>query len=204
MKACIAVVFFAPVVAFAAGVTVNEPLSQNAITPVEDPHVRQYFYGELNNYPHTFQFSVKEDMHLFVKTDVPYASQHDHSIIVIKEERRGVSEVGRITYNEGTWQKEFDWLLGRSFRSQGALEAELSSGVYRVEVSSPENFGKYRLTIGTEQHTGLFSAYKTAVVGAYFFGGFFAIFFTPLMFVTLLVVGVVLYWRYRKYTQKHA
>jgi hypothetical protein len=63
----------------------------------------------------------------------------------------GVAEVGRLKANEIVWEKTRDSVLGLSFLKSKAFESEIGPGIYRIEVSTPDNVGKYMLTIGEER-----------------------------------------------------
>ena len=193
-----------PLFVFAADI-VNAPKTQNTITQIEEPARAQEIYGELHGYPHTFEFTVKEGMQLSLQVQIPQKSEYKKSLIVIKEERRGVSEVGRVSYDENDWQKDFDWRLGRGFETQEALETELGKGVYRIEVSSPENLGKYKLTLGTESRRGYFDQFSHAWTGALFFGVTpFAVLRSPIVLVTLFGLLVLLYFGRKHWKEKYA
>lgn len=204
MKFVLLTFVFAPAVVFAASF-VNEPASQHTVTPIEDLSEQLEIYGELKTHPHTFEFIVKENTPFFAEVQIPKGSQYSKSLIAIKEERRGVSEVGRITYNDGEWIEVFNWQLGRSFETQGPLEAELEQGVYRVEVSSPENLGKYKLTFGTEKKWGYVSNFAQAWSGALFFGATpFAVLRAPIVLLTFVVLIALFFLGRTYWKQKHA
>ena len=174
---------------------VHEPETQRSVATIDGVSLQQEVYGELKGYPHTFEFVVKESEQLSVEVAVPKKTEYKKSLIVIKEERRGVSEVGRVSYDADNWQKDFDWRIGRKFLTQGTLDAELGEGVYRIEVSSPENLGKYKLKIGTKRQWGYFGNFAHAWTGARFFGStVFSVLRAPIVLGTLLVVVGLWYW----------
>lgn len=191
-----------PLVSFAASV-IAKPENATIVLPLQSPQVPQEFFGQLSGFPHTFEFVVSENMpfraEVFARDTE--AQKNDISIIAIKEERRGVSEVGRTNAKIQSWEVQKDTLLVESFRKGGSLESELEPGVYRLEVSAPNNDGAYRLVIGTSPvKRGYF-----ANVGALFAvkqtysASLFSVFLSPLIYVPLLVMilGVLVFIGYR-------
>jgi hypothetical protein len=132
---------------------VAKPANQQAVLAVEDATTPFEYFGRLDDYPHTFEFEVYEAMPFKASVFVPdwEVQKNDISIIIIKEERRGVSEVGRTRINEQSWEAITDYKFVETFRNGGSLEGNLEPGVYRLEVSSPNNEGKYRMVWGTKK-----------------------------------------------------
>lgn len=184
-----------PISAVAAGELVYVPESQHAIGEISEPEKEQYLYGELSNFPHTFTFSVSEPMKISAMVSVPKDSQYKKSVIIIREEKNGVSEVGRVTYNETSWTGEFDARLGRSFFDAEVLSAEIEPGSYRLEVSSPDNHGKYKLRVGTEPNRQwFFTKLKERAAGAAFFGNsWLSALRAPLVSATVVVIVFLAY-----------
>lgn len=205
MKAFLTFLLFVPVFVFAAGEVVVVPESQHTITKIMEPEKEQHFYGELADYPHTFSFVVDEPLSLAVAVSVPKDSKYKKSIIVIREEKNGVSEVGRVTHNETAWTPAFDWRLGRGFLEAEHLTAEIEPGSYRLEVSSPDNHGKYKLMIGTESNRQwFFTRLKERATGARFFGdSWLSVLRAPLVTGTILVLMVLVYSTLRRIRRRY-
>jgi hypothetical protein len=180
-----------PLVSFAASV-IAKPENPTIVLPLQGPGVPQEFFGQLSGFPHTFEFVVSEKMPFKAEVFARDAEEqkNDVSIIAIKEERRGVSEVGRTNAKAESWEVQKDTVLAEAFRRGGALESELEPGVYRLEVSAPNNDGAYRLVLGTSPiKRGYF-----ANVGALFavkqaYGSsLFSVFLSPLIYVPFLII----------------
>jgi hypothetical protein len=148
-------VFFAysPLYAEAYTSIVAKPANQQAVLEVSDATIPFEYFGRLDDYPHTFEFELVEAMPFTARVFVPdwEVQKNDISILLVKEERRGVSEVGRTKIKEQSWEFVRDWKFVEDFRNGGSLEGNLEPGVYRLEVSSPNNEGKYRLVWGIKK-----------------------------------------------------
>lgn len=130
--------FLLPILAFAYTSVIANPETQTTVLPIANPQESQDFFGELTDFPHTFEFTVSKEF-LFSASvythDVP-DQKNDISIILIKEEKRGVSEIKRTKIGEQTWESKNDPLLVESFKSGGQIASVLKEGTYRLEVSS--------------------------------------------------------------------
>lgn len=115
---------------------------------ISNPTERSVFVGELKDFPHTYQFVVGDPFLFEAQVSVRPEGNTETSLIIIKEERRGVSEVDRRTGTTEVWSGYRDWPSGMKFQGSSILQAELEPGVYRLEVSSPDNSGRYRLDVG--------------------------------------------------------
>jgi hypothetical protein len=119
------------------------------------------YLGELTGDPHMYEFAIGAKTNLVLKvsqlnsdTPIPF------SLIAIKENNQnaGVTEVGRLKAADMLWDKKRNSTLGLTFLNSQTLEAEIGAGIYRVEVSTPDNLGRYMLTIGSEEvNPGYFS-----------------------------------------------
>jgi len=111
------------------------------------------YLGELSGYPQMYEFTLGQDEELYLSL-----SQADNeeivpfSVIVVRENDKngGVAEIGRLRSDEANWVRTKDSVLGISLLQTDSFTAPIGSGVYRVEVSTPDNEGKYMLTIGQD------------------------------------------------------
>jgi hypothetical protein len=151
MRILLCVILFLPFLAMAASV-VSSPEKASEVLQIEQIEVPQEYFGKLKGFPHTYEFAVGQTLPFKASVSVhdSEAQATDASLIVIKEEKRGVSEVGRTKGKNEAWGSEHDAMLIESFKNGGFIESELKPGVYRLEVSSPNNDATYRLVIGTE------------------------------------------------------
>lgn len=192
-----------PVSVWAAPATVVEQSSSFEIDVWENAVEEQDLYGTLEDFPHTFQFVADEGQRFQAELLVADSEQHDLSLILIKEEKRGVSEVGRVTGKDAQWAERSDRALGLSLFSSGVFERELAGGVYRLEVSAPDNTGNYRLLVGTESVGGGYIAgIRNAFVAHGHLGsGWWGAIMSPYIYLSLIVVlggWSLLYWKQKR------
>jgi hypothetical protein len=119
------------------------------------------YLGELSGDPHMYEFAIGAKTNLVLRvsqlnsdTTIPF------SLIAIKENNQnaGVTEVGRLKSSDVVWDINRNSTLGLTFLNSQTLEAEINPGIYRVEVSTPDNLGRYMLTIGAVAvNSGYFS-----------------------------------------------
>jgi hypothetical protein len=152
---CIGVIgLFASTVTFAYNPNFNKttvPYDISVMNP--NVEIKAEYLGELTGYPQMYEFAIGTDKNLVLKlkqldnnTPIPF------SLIVVRENNNkgGVSEVGRIKAVDAEWAKINDSVLGLTFLQGKEFNTNIGTGVYRVEVSTPDNFGKYLLEVGTE------------------------------------------------------
>lgn len=202
MRSLLLALLFFPLCVFAYTSVIADPANDKIVLPIANAEVPQEHFGKLLGFPHTFEFKVTEAMpfkaHIAVQDTLE--QKNDISIIVIKQERRGVSEVGRTRIKDQAWETQKDVLLAETFRSGGRLEAQLEPGMYKLEVSSPDNVGKYKLEWGT---TKLKRSYFENVrvlfeVKSFLDSSPFSAFLSPLLYIPLLLLlliacGVLIY-----------
>ncbi len=129
------------------------------IDTIEDPELSQAFYGELTGFPHTFEIRAKEPFTLSLQILQPdiESSIRNISGIAIKDLGRGkrVEEVTRLHARDALWESEYEpwggdrYLIGPSFKQ------ELSEGIYRIEIHTPDNLEKYVLVVGSREEMTL-------------------------------------------------
>ncbi len=188
-------VLLMPLCVFAYTSVITKPKDQQTIVPIENELQAQEFFGRLDAFPHTYEFEVSTPYQFKAVVSVPDIAiqKNDVSIIIVKRERRGVSEIQRTRITEQLWNTIKDRMLVESFRNGGALEANLEPGVYTLEVSSPNNEGKYRLVLGTEKiKRGYFANLRTLFeVKAFLDNSKFSTILSPLLYIPLLFLLVV-------------
>jgi hypothetical protein len=168
---------------------------QHDVTSVTDVLQSQAFYGELNDSPHLFEFTLTEPTTSFAELLVPDSETGvtDKSGLLLKVEERGVTEVMRMNAKDAAWESFFEWFGGDSYRRGPTYFDSLEAGTYQLEVSTPVNQGKYVLVIGKEESFRLsyIATLKDVARVKQFFGkSRFALFESPLVYVPLLLVMV--------------
>lgn len=148
--------------ALAYQVTTFVPTAPYEVYEVDGfPEIERVFLGELQDFPEMYQIQSDVAFLLTVTLDaVPGETAPVFSGIVIRDVEGGVEEVARLRAAEATWDSVRDPVT-RLERLQGpTYQAELPAGTYRIEVSTPDNQGKYWLTIG---HTRTSEGYIATV-----------------------------------------
>lgn len=177
-----------------------------------DYRYQSYYLGELKGDPHMYEFSTGHEDQLQVKLfQKPTDKNLPLSLIVVRlNEERGVTEVGRLRGSEVVWGDYEDSALGVDLKSSNEFTADLKAGIYRIEVSTPENVGKYLLVVGKEaREYGYFETLGGVREIQNFFGYSFLAIFTsslvsyPLVIVLLIVLSYFT-WRHRQKFFKHA
>jgi hypothetical protein len=199
-----AFVFLWPLCVFAYTSVIAKPELASTVLTITDVDRPQEFFGQLNNFPHTFDFSLSEKMDFKASVFVHdgEVQKNDVSIILVKKERRGVSEIGRTSSKNDSWESGFDYVLVESFKKGGEIAAPLEAGEYTLEVSSPNNDGIYRLRIGEGGRRGYFDSVRTLFEVKDLTGSSpLSAILSPLLYVPivllLLLVGVFIYLRRR-------
>lgn len=154
-----------PLLAQAYEVREADQSSPFELTTIEDVEAERWFVGRLNDFPHTYEFSLDAPATLSLRVMVPPSADKSElaSLIVIREVTRGVEEVARRTAENEVWDEYQDPVSRVTLQASPSLQAELSAGVYRVEVSNPDNYGVYVLAWGSEDHTGYLGKIYNAV-----------------------------------------
>lgn len=164
------------------------------------------YYGELDNFPHTYELEIKEATAFRVQILEPdiEESENIHNLIVVKKKKRGgVDEVVRLNYKEADWEVFKDKIGGDKYRDGGSYESELEAGSYIVEVSTNRNKGKYVLVFGRLEGVsgqGYFKRLHSIYEVKKFFGkSSISVFQSPFYYVPsiLLLLALVIF-NYRR------
>ncbi len=142
-------VFLAPhAEAYVPVLVEQETLSD--ITQIADPTLAQGFFGALDGLPETYEIHATETFTLYTHIRTPDLPANTNTVagIIVKEQRRGVSEVTRMHATDASWDVVYDTLTGNTYREGATFEQELGPGVYRIEVHTPDNAEKYVLMVG--------------------------------------------------------
>lgn len=170
-------VFFTPNTAVleAYNPSINVPLIPYEVYMADsDIAVEAEYLGELKGDPHMYEFSIGAETPLRLTLfQLSEGDQVQFSLIAVKQNNQnaGVIEVGRLAAKDITWSEVSDNGLGLNLLASQTFEASISPGIYRVEVSTAENYGKYMLRIGeTEANPGYFSTLADVRMVQKFFG----------------------------------
>jgi hypothetical protein len=180
------------------------------IVDAESP-VQQLFIGELNDFPEMFEIKSDVDFLLTVQIrTLPKIGQplpNLNGIIVRDKVTRGVEEVARLNSGNANWELLRDKISGLPYQAGTIFSEQVPAGTYRIEVSTPQNLGKYILVVGSKpQPVGYFSSLQS-VNDMYLFYGTSRIFMirSPLIYYPVIIIllgGLAGWWWKRK--RKHA
>ncbi len=194
--------------AFAYVPVMVTPDTVNDVYAVTDPNTKTAYYGKLDGFPHTFEIRAAEPFTLFTEVlvpDIPSAKNLVSGIVIREVGFRGrVAEVARMLATDASWESFYEPWGGDRYRRGTAFTKELEPGVYRVEVSTPDNDAPYVLSIGTENGFGSIGYFESvarrAEVKVFFGKSSVRVVESPLVYVPLIVLalGVFVYRRYRR------
>ncbi len=129
------------------------PVQYEVVHVTDDPMVERVILGELEGYPEMFEIRSDTDFTLTVElrsVSQTLVSPEFGAIIIRQKEPRGVEEVARLRPTEADWVRVVDAKTGLPYLAGPLWSEPAASGTYRIEVSSPENSGKYALVIGSQ------------------------------------------------------
>lgn len=122
------------------------PSDDTSLIKVPDPFMPAEFDGTLSGYPHTYAFDVSVENSISIALRIPKtAVAHDAEMILVREEDRGVSEVGRTLSSKAAFSPISEPVISAAFLDAGSITATLPPGSYHLEVSSPANDASYQL-----------------------------------------------------------
>lgn len=190
--------------ALAYTVTNHDLTTPYEVLPIEvDTSNRQIITGELNGYPEMVEFTVGEELPLSVSIFGLTGSSTPNfgGIVVRVVQPRGVEEIARIKAADASWTVAKEPISKLTFLAGPEYFGTIASGTYRVEVSTPENYGKYLIVIGdTDSDTGYGATWR-AVSALYEFAEVtkFGMIRTSLVYIPLGIILVVFGFLYTVY-----
>ena len=209
---CLFALLFLPLFASAHQPVLLSSSDQLEIFTIADPTLSQAFYGELSGWPHTYEIRATEPFLLYtqiLEPDIDSAAKNHH-LIVIKERAngRGVEEVVRLPAKDADWESFYEPFGSDTYLAGGEYEAEVEPGVYRIEVSTPRNEGKYVLSVGKIEDfsdLGYFETVKRIYqVKLFFEKPGIAVVLSPFVYVPLIVILLVGGGGYYLYRRRYA
>lgn len=148
--------FLFPSSVLAYETTIVDQPSPFEISELTDVTTEQWLVGNLDDFPHTFEFVLTEPTTINIQVMYPQSASATEkmSVLMVKEAERGVTEVMRRTQDKVEWGAFTDPISGLNFNINPLFDDRLEPGVYRVEVSNPVNVGYYVLKIGYQDDNG--------------------------------------------------
>ncbi|MFT5832388.1 MAG: hypothetical protein ACI9SY_000778 [Candidatus Paceibacteria bacterium] len=207
MRILLALLVFVLPVLTHAFVAVETDISQPyEVFPVENVLPDQTSYlGTLDNYPVMYEVRSEEAFIFTAQLRQPASSPSEPlALLLIRRNDRGggVTEIVRQNIDPADWSRERDSLVGMSFLTAEVLEIDVEPGIYRLEVSSPNNLAQYMLTVGDESiESGYFEQLGYARQTQSYFGyGFFTMLRSSLVYypigILLLLGAFYQTWRF--------
>jgi hypothetical protein len=170
------------------------------VVEAEPPEQYEYL-GELAGDPHMYEITSEDPFTLRAQVrQLDTESLVPFSLIAVRvgERNEGVTEVARLRQPAESWTTVDDARLALTLRESDALAAEVAAGTYRIEISTPENFGVYQLAIGeTPVELGYFATLGAIrTTQAHFGAGWFTFLRSSYVFYplgSLLLLGAIWY-----------
>jgi hypothetical protein len=161
-----------PVSAFNA-VTEVVPV-QYEVVSINEPDREHLILGELSNSPEMYEIVSEEPFTLTLKTRaVPddVLLPQLNVMIIRQKEVRGVEEVARLKASDVSWEREKDGNTGLPYLAGPEFSEHLEAGTYHIEISTPDNVGKYMLMLGdTPDESGYFASLASVKMVHAFYG----------------------------------
>jgi hypothetical protein len=178
------------------------------VTIGDDPMTERAILGELEGSPEMFEITSDIDFTLTVElrsiSDTSLLPELG-AIIIRQKEPRGVEEVARLRSTDVDWVQVIDAKTGLPYRAGPLWSEPMTAGTYRIEVSSPENTGKYQLVVGSNPDTNGYFENLRNVARTYEFYGVSSLrmfnspyIHYPFGIVVLLLLILGTYWWQRK------
>lgn len=162
-----------PSSSFAYEVTVHDvKIPYDVVSVPGTVDEQQFIVGALTGYPQMVEIKSDEEFTLRVELRaLPDATTTpDFAGIVVQVlERRGVAEVARLKPTDAPWTKVREHVSGLSYLAGPLYEGRVPAGTYHIEVSTPENIGKYILVLGTVPTNGSYWNTWSAISRLYTF-----------------------------------
>jgi hypothetical protein len=203
IRFCILFAFFLPLYATAYESPIAVPESQRTVFELGDPDSAHEYFGTLDDFPHTYTFIVPTAGEHTIRISVPDIPEQkqDVSVILVESKKRGVTEVGRTSPKDASWESKRSVLYAESFKEGGTLTTLLNPGQYILEVSAPNNDGKYRLLWGDGSTERSYFGNVRALfeVKRFLQHSYMSVFLSPLIFIpALLILSSIGLFVYRK------
>ena len=220
MKKIILTLFLLLSIIFAGHAVAHQPrlVEEGQITEVKNYDISQAFYGELKGKPAFYQISTPDPFKLYIgilSPDIPGAHK-DFRVTVTADHKDEVGiahEDQPVLVLDGAnfkWTQFYEPFAGDSYWKGPDKKMDLEAGTYKIEVSNPENKGKYSLVIGEKESFPPLEMIKTIItlpsLKKDFFGKspFTAYFnYTGLFLLLVLIILIAIIWLIAWLVRRH-
>jgi hypothetical protein len=159
---------------------------------IQNPEISQTFYGELGGKTDYYKITSSEDFDLYFNImvpDIPEAST-DFSVDVYSEEKN-ISLDG----SQFVWEKYNEKLTGNNLLKGPSYEENVPKGEYLIQVSNPDNQGKYVLVVGKNDPFSLQEAFRTLLlmpkIKTFFQKSPITAYFNQIGFILLIILLII-------------
>ena len=203
--------YFVSLYGFLPKLVYNQELTIGHPQKIIAPEIAQAFHGELKNRPDYYKIITDVDFNLYINIMAPVISDTQNNFSV---EVYGMNRTITLNGEIFDWQKHYEKFTGNNYWRGPSYEEGLPKGEYIIEVSNPDNLGKYVLLIGQQEifpakevlntfflMPKLKSYFEQSFISSYFnqFGLFLFIFFLVLIILIIILIFLVQYWNRPKY-----
>jgi hypothetical protein len=178
---------------------VVEQSSLSDIEHISTPEVSQVFYGAMTGFPHTYE--IRSSVPFYLKTEVLIPDIGDTkgivSGIIIREtgHKGRVEEVARLRASGASWERFYEPFGGDRYLRGANFAESVPAGVYRIEVSTPDNLEKYALSVGNKESFNGISYFeiigRIADVKVFFGKSRFAVIQSPLVYIPVVLISAL-------------
>lgn len=172
--------------------------------PIVDVDEQQLHLGILEGQPHLYSFTIEATTTLTVAVwTLPKDSAPKPTLLMVKDNPiRGVESVFRASGTETEWSGKRDHDSQIEYMVGGSFSHEVTPGVYRVEVSTPENIDRYIFVVGENDTSSWWQRVRSVYTLETFAGyGWWYMVRSPLVYRPLIlmsvIAGAIWYWRRR-------
>jgi hypothetical protein len=113
---------------------------------IESPEISQAFYGELKGKTDNYHIHAEEAFDFYTSILVPDLEGIDKDVSV--RVSKSDEEIFLLDGENHLWTKFYEEFAGDYYFEGPEIEARLGPGDYHLEVFSPDNQGKYVLSVG--------------------------------------------------------
>ncbi len=137
------------------------------LAAVEAPEVSKAYYAELKGKPDTYRISSEAPLKFYLNILVPdiEGATKDYAVKVTREKMESTGTVNYDLYYldglKADWTAFYEKFAGDAYFKGPEIRSDLEAGTYNIEVSSPDNTGKYVLAIGEKEEFSLSEAIYT-------------------------------------------
>jgi len=178
-------------------------VSQTLLVPYEILPVnievagQQYFLGELDGFPEMYEivFEATTTLSLAIRAvdDSGSDSLKLSGLIIRDKTVRGVEEIARLRADDALWEEARDPVSALTYFAGSDFLEEVPPGTYRIEVSTPNNTGKYILVFGDSAISTPYGTTLGSVAATYDFYGVskLGMIRSPLIFYPLGIIVLI-------------